>query len=182
MHYAAATEFCGYNQIMLAMNRSLARAPLLFAAACVWCLVSALPAFAQQQPNLSGTWKMNLEKSEFGGMAKPDSATYVLRHTGTKLEIDATQDGKKAHAEFITDGEERMMSSSPETETWVRAYWTGPVLVLESREKARPAHASSGVKWTSRWSLSDDGKMMAVQKHFVTPNGELDQKLIFDKQ
>ena len=56
------------------------------------------------------------------------------------------------------------------------------MLVLESRQKARPAHESSGIRWTSRWTLADDRKMLAIQKHFTTPEGEFDQKLVYDRQ
>lgn len=146
------------------------------------CLALATASWGQDRPNFSGTWKLDTENSDFGAMSKPDSGTYVLHHGGANLVIDLSQDGKKAHVEIITDGEERVTDSNPDTETWTRAYWAGPVLVFESRQKARPAHESSGIRWTSRWSLSDDRKRLAIQKHFTTPDGEFDQKLIYDRQ
>lgn len=150
--------------------------------AFIACLLAAAPGWAQKQPNFSGRWNLNLEKSELGPMPKPDSGQYVIRHAGANLTLDYTQDGKTTHAEITTDGEERVTDSNPDTEIWTRVYWAGPVLVFESRQKARPAHESQGIKWTSRWSLSDDGKTLALQKHFTTPDGEFDQKLLFDKQ
>jgi hypothetical protein len=115
-------------------------------------------------------------------MPPPESAAYSIQHNGATLLLDYTQDGKKTHVEVTTDGEERVTDSGPDSEVWTRAYWAGPVLVFESRDKARPAHESRGIKWTSRWNLSDDGKTLAILKHFTTPQGEFDQKLIFEKQ
>ncbi len=146
------------------------------------CLLLSAVARADEHPNLSGEWKLNLEKSDFGPVPPPDSASYSIRHNGANLVLDYTQDGKKTRVEVTTDGEERVTDSTPASEVWTRVYWAGPVLVFESRDKARPAHESRGIKWTSRWTLSDDGKTLAIQKHFTTPQGEFDQKLIFEKQ
>ncbi len=155
---------------------------LACALALAACLLLASTGWADEHPNLSGEWKLNLQKSDFGPMLPPDSAAYSIRHSGASLVLDYTQDGKKTHAEVSSDGEERVTDSNRDSEIWTRVYWAGPVLVFESRDKARPAHEGRGIKWTSRWSLSDDGKTLAIQKHFVTPQGEFDQKLIFEKQ
>ncbi len=146
------------------------------------CLLLASAGQADEHPNLSGEWKLDLTKSDFGPALPPDSAAYSIRHSGASLVLDYTQDGKTTHAEVTSDGEERVTESNRDSEIWTRAYWAGPVLVFESRDKARPAHEGRGIKWTSRWSLSDDGKTLAIQKHFVMPQGEFDQKLIFEKQ
>lgn len=151
-------------------------------AALLACLVLTSACRADEHPNLSGEWKLNLPKSDFGPVAAPDSADYSIRHNGATLALDYVQDGKKARVEVTTDGEERVTDSTPDNEVWTRAYWAGPVLVFESRDKARPAHESRGIKWISRWTASDDGKTLAIQKHFTTPQGEFDQKLIFEKQ
>ncbi len=146
------------------------------------CLLLSAAGAAQEHPIFSGNWKLNLEKSNFGAIPPPDSLTYSIQHDGATLLLDYNQDGKKAHLEFITDGQERVTDSNPDSEIWTRVYWAGPVLVFDARDKARPAHESRGIKWTSRWTLSDDGKTLAIQKHLSVPQGETEQKLIFDKQ
>ncbi len=152
-------------------------------AALLACLLLSTLGAAQEHPNFSGNWKLNPDKSSFGAIPPPDSLTYKIQHEGATLLLDFDQDGKKAHLEFTTDGQERVTdSSNPESEIWTRVYWAGPVLVFDARDKARPAHESRGIKWTSRWTLSDDGKTLAIQKHLSIPQGETDQKLIFDKQ
>jgi hypothetical protein len=150
-------------------------------AAIGFCLLAQL-AFAQDTPDFSGRWNMNLEKSDFGGMERPSSGAYVIRHSGANLALDYTQDGKTTHLDFMTDGQERVTESNNDADILTRVFWAGPVLTFESRQKARPAHQTEAIRWTSRWQLSPDKKQFAIQKHFVTPGGELDQKLIFDRQ
>ncbi len=151
-------------------------------AALLACLFVAAPGWADEHPNFSGQWKLNLDQSNFGPVGKPDSAGYRIQHNGANLQLDYTVDGKTVHAEVTTDGQEQVTDSTPDYEILTRAYWAGPVLVFEARDKARPAHESRGYKWTSRWNLSDDGKTLAILKHFTTPQGEFDQKLVFEKQ
>jgi len=146
------------------------------------CLLWTTAVCAVDHPNFTGEWKLNVNRSSFGADSQPDSATYTIQHDGPRLVLDVDLDGKKTHAEVTTDGQERVTDSGPDSEIWTRAYWAGPVLVFESRDKARPAHASRGLRWTSRWNLSDDGKTLAILKHIRTPRGEFDQRLIFEKQ
>lgn len=146
------------------------------------CALSATVVYGQKTPNFSGKWKMNIEKSQFGGMPRPDSAEYTIRHDGASLSFNFTQDGKTSHLDFVTDGQERVTESTPDAEVLTRVFWAGPVLTFESRSKARPAHAVEPLRWTSRWQLADDGKSFSMSRHFVTPDGELDQSLIFDRQ
>lgn len=146
------------------------------------CLFFAAAARADEHPNFSGQWKLNVDKSNFGPVERPDSAAYSIQHSGATLVLDYTVDGQTTHAEVSSDGVERVTESTRDSEVWTRVYWAGPVLVFESRDKARPAHESRGLKWTSRWSISEDGKTLAIQKHFTTPQGDFDQKLIFEKQ
>ena len=170
------------DDTILPMSRTRSRRIAQAVAALFACLLLTAAGPADEHPNFSGQWQVNLEQSNFGPMGKPDSASYNIQHNGAILLLDYTVDGKTVHAEITTDGQEKVTDSTPDNEVWTRAYWAGPVLVFEARDKARPAHQSRGYKWTSRWNLSDDGKTLAILKHFTTPQGEFDQKLIFDKQ
>jgi hypothetical protein len=152
------------------------------AGALIACVFLAAGTSGQKSPNFSGNWKMNLEKSQFGGMPRPDSVEYKIRHSGANLSFDFVQDGKTTHLDFITDGQERATESTPDAEVMTRVFWAGPALTFESRVKARPAHQAEALRWTSRWQLSPDEKSYAMQRHFVTADGEVDQTLIFDRQ
>lgn len=148
------------------------------------CLLLALAAAAQTKPtpNFSGYWKLNPEKSDFGGVPAPDSAGYVIRHIGGKLAFDYTQESHTSRVEITTDGQERMTDSNEEAEVWTRTFWDGPVLVFEARQKARPAHPAPGVKWTSRWKLLADGQILTIERQITAPQGQLNQTLVFNRE
>jgi len=145
-------------------------------------LLVALSLAAQPAPNFSGYWKLDPGKSNFGGGPAPDSAGYVIRHIGAKIAFDYTQDSKTTRVEVTTDGQEHMTDSNDEAEVWTRAFWEGPVLVFEARQKARPAHPAPGVKWTSRWKLSADGQTFTIERQITAPQGQLTQVLVFDRE
>lgn len=153
-----------------------------FALFCAFLLTLAAAAQTKPTPNFSGYWKMNLDKSDLGGAPPPESVTYVIRHIGGQLAFDFSQDSKTTRVEITTDGQERMTDSNSEAEVWTRCFWEGPVLVFEARQKARPAHPPSGIKWTSRWKLSADGQTLTIERHITAPQGQLKQVLVFDRE
>jgi hypothetical protein len=161
-----------------------ARNIVRFVSLALLTLLLALAAVAQTRPtpNFSGYWKLNLEKSDFGGAPPPGSAGYVIRHIGAKLTFDYTQDDKTSRVDIATDGQERMTDSNADAEVWSRAFWEGPVLIFEARQKARPAHPAPGVKWTSRWKLSSDGQTLTIDRQITAPQGQLNQVLIYNRE
>ena len=152
----------------------------------VSCLLLAATAAAQsasQHPNFSGIWKINLEKSDFGRSEAPLSAEYVIRHLHSTLTFDYTQDGNTARTEITPDSEERLTNENGELQTWTRAHWSGDELVLEARQKSRKLNAAAvPVKWTSRWKLSSDRKVLTIQRRINTPMGDIDQVVVFERQ
>jgi len=148
------------------------------------CLVLARTAASQAKadPNFSGYWKLNVDQSNFGGAPPPDSAGYVIRHIGAKLAFDYLQESHSSRVEVTTDGQERMTDSNSEAEIWTRAFWDGPTLVFEARQKARPAHPASGIRWTSRWKLSPDGQVFTIERQITAPQGQLKQTLVYNRE
>ena len=138
---------------------------------------------AADTPNFSGIWKMDAARSDFGPQTAPQSAEYVVRHIGATIAFNYTQDGKTVRVDLTPDNEERITSTTEETAVWTKCYWSGPVLVIESREKQRfGTQAASGIGWVSRWSLSADGKELTVEKKIHTADAEFTQKVLFVKQ
>ena len=156
-------------------------------AASLWLAPAALPQKsappkADAHPNLSGTWIMTPEKSDWGEMKPPDSLRYVIRHTGGNLALVSTQDGVTKRLDFTTDGQERISEEDAESEIWARVYWDGRTLVWEGRRKAKPAHQIDPLSWTSHWSLSEDGKTLAVKRQITLADGTLNQTIQIDKK
>jgi hypothetical protein len=139
--------------------------------------------YAYAQPNFSGIWKMNPEKSDWGPQTPPQSAEYVVRHIGAKLAFNYTQDGNVTRVDITPDNEERTTSTTEDTAVWTRAYWSENVLVLESRERKRfGTQAATGAGWTSRWSLSEDGKELIIERTVRNNSGEAKQRMVYTKQ
>ena len=53
----------------------------------------ATSMIAQSKPNFSGTWKLNLAKSDFGPLPAPDSRTDVIDHNDPTMKINTSQSG-----------------------------------------------------------------------------------------
>jgi len=117
------------------MTRKPLRAIILFAALA---LVSASAAFAQSTPNLSGTWRLNFDKSgdriAGNGADVPFPSQMVIAQSPTELTVESTsvrQDPFKAV--YKLDGS-RVNVAAPEgiSET-AEARFDGATLVITSR-------------------------------------------------
>jgi hypothetical protein len=136
-----------------------------------------------QTPNFSGIWKMDAAQSDYGPQTPPLSSEYVIRHIGSKISFNYTQDGVTSRTDIMPDNEERVTSSSDETNIWTRTHFSGGVLVLEARERRKfGTQAATGTGWTSRWSLSPDGKQLIIERTLRNSTAEAKQRIVYEKQ
>ncbi len=142
----------------------------------------ALAQQAPAKPNFTGIWNMDPAKSNFGGLEVPQSARYLIRQLGSKLELQYEQDGHTTRVDVVPDGEEHVLETGPDTENLARVYWSGAVLVFEGRIHPIAGGNAPPVKWTSRWSLSPDKKELTIERHISVQQGSADQKVVFEKQ
>jgi hypothetical protein len=143
---------------------------------------------AAADTNFSGTWKLNVAKSDYnqaqgrsdlGGRANGLSAmTLKIEHKNAKLKVRTDLvDNLGAHTEdavFTTDGKPQTNSPhgfSVETS----AVWDEATLVMDVKE---------GLNFTykERWSLSPDGKTLAIKHHIIYPQSDVTEEFVFDKQ
>ena len=63
---------------------------------------------AQTRPNLSGTWKVNISKSDFGHGPAPDARTDKIVHEDPNLKDTITQSNQQGeityYMNYFTDG------------------------------------------------------------------------------
>lgn len=141
--------------------------------------VAALPLLAV--PNFSGTWKLNTSKSDFGQMPPPNSMTRTITHEEPKLKVATKQstDNGDFESEFnyTTDGKEctNEMRGNPIKSV---LKWDGDTLVITSKSKFNDNEMTIEDKWT----VSADGSTMTLLRHFSSSMGEMDTKLILEKQ
>src|ERR1044071_4349740 len=73
---------------------------------------------APVKPNYSGTWKLNLAKSDYGPVPAPESQMYTIEHKEPSIKISVEQKGGargdiKFTLDLTTDGKE--VAAIPET-------------------------------------------------------------------
>jgi hypothetical protein len=157
----------------------------LYCLAVVLLVATTVVAPAQQppaRPNFTGIWNLDKEKSDFGGLPAPQSARYLIRHLGAKLEMQFEHDDHTTRVDIIPDGQERLLETLPDSENLARVYWSGSVLVFEGRIKPAPSSSALPVKWTSRWTLSPDKRVLTIERHLTAQQATAEQKVVFNKE
>jgi hypothetical protein len=132
-------------------------------------------------PNLSGEWKLNSAKSDYGKFPAPLSMTRKIAHNDPKLILSTTQQGAQgevtSNLAYTTDGKESVNKVAG-GESKGTAQWIGEKLTIESSREFQGAT----LKQQDIWMLSADGKTLTIDSHVSIPNGEFDVKQVFDKQ
>jgi hypothetical protein len=142
--------------------------------------VAATPATAGAKPNFSGTWKLDVAKSDFGVLPPDNSRVYVIEHAEPAIKVAVSVDGAAGKQDFTmnytTDGKEAVNNAGG-LELKSILGWEGPVLV----ENIKLKYQDADVTVKDVWVLSDDGKTLTHSAHYESPMGEMDQKLVFAK-
>lgn len=139
--------------------------------------LALLAARAQAAPNLTGVWKLNLAKSDYGPVPQPETMTRTINYNDPSLQISTYQKGANGEAttelKYTTDGKPAENKGSKGT-----AKWDGDKLIVDSVRDLQGAE----IKFHEVWSLSADGKTLTINNHLVATQGEFDLTLVFDKQ
>lgn len=133
-------------------------------------------------PNLSGAYKLDVPKSDFGQMGGPSGGTLTVDEGGSSIKIDNDQQGgpmgdMKSTQTLTTDGQESTstMMGNPVKST---AQWDGASLVVN----AKTSFQGTDLTIKSTYSLSDDGKTLTVKTHAESSMGAFDSTAVYDKQ
>jgi hypothetical protein len=142
----------------------------------------AATASAGGKANYSGTWKMNVAKSDFGPLPPSNSRTDIITHSDPNLKVAVSDDGAQGKQEYTlnmtTDGKETTNSTGG-MDVKNTAAWEGPSLVVGTKLNFQ----GTDVTVRSVWVLSADGKTLTQTAHLVAGAlGETDQTFVFEKQ
>jgi hypothetical protein len=144
-------------------------------------LVALAVVQAQAKSDFSGTWKASTSKSDFGPMPPPDSMVEKIVHEDPSIKINIAQTGGQGDMTYdmayTTDGKECVNTfAGNEFKTTLK--WDGDALVSDTKG------SFDGNDFTAkdRWTLSDGGKTMTVERHIATAMGDFEMKLVFEKQ
>lgn len=159
---------------------------ILFALAAVLTFAAA-PAIAQDKPNFSGTWVLDIGKSDFGPSPAPEAMTLVIVHKDPALKVTSTQKSGdmgevKNDRNITTDGKDNVnkLSMGPMGDQNItsKSTWAGRSLVTTFSLDAQGM--TIAVKDT--WDVSADGKTLTSTRVLGTPDGDFTMKMFFSKQ
>ncbi|MGD0578064.1 MAG: hypothetical protein ABSC08_03960 [Bryobacteraceae bacterium] len=152
----------------------------VFAVLFVCLLMCSLAALAADKPDFSGNWKLNVEKSDFGPMPKPEKADYVIAHKDPELNVKQTavtpMGEMSSDVKILTDGTE-FTNTIRGQEVKGTAKWDGKTLVVTQKLEIQ----GNPITFVQKWTLSDDGKSIAQEVTITTPQGDVSTKAILDK-
>jgi hypothetical protein len=153
----------------------------VFLVLSICLLLSSLAAVAADKPDFSGQWKLNLEKSDFGPMPKPDKADYTVTHKDPDMTIKTVMSSSQmgemtVEIKIFTDGREFTNEMNGQ-QIKGTAKWEGKSLVVTSKFQVQDAE----IKFIQKWTLSDDGKSLTQEISISSPQGDLQQKAVLDK-
>lgn len=144
---------------------------------------------APAQPNLSGAWKLNVGKSDFGQVPPPNSEFEIIQQTATSLNVAAANDsddtGKQIYILPIPIGTTEASTPAGNFSTAddfkitaSKAQWQGATLVVDQKMNYKGSNGTIH----SVYTLSADGKTLTRQTHYSLDLGEFDVTYVFDKQ
>jgi hypothetical protein len=153
--------------------------------ALVMAVVLPFSAIAQSKPDFSGTWNLDASQSDMGrggrgGRGGGGAASITIKQTATTLTIESQGRGGTQTLTYKLDGSEstnEMPGRGGATTATSKAHWDGAKLIVETTRDMR----GMSIKSTETRSLSADGKTMTVENAVSTPQGEMNQKMVYTK-
>ena len=147
--------------------------------------MSATPGSQEKKPaakpDFSGSWKVNIEKSNFGPSPTPKSLQYKIEQKGPALKLTSTRADETAEdsvvLNFTIDGQENV-NNVRGSEVKSKVTWDGAVLVIDSVSTSEGG--TFGLK--DQWTLSADGKTITWARHYSGSAGDAEASYILEKQ
>ncbi|MBZ5593761.1 MAG: hypothetical protein LAP39_16095 [Acidobacteriia bacterium] len=134
-------------------------------------------------PDLSGEWKLNVTKSDFG-MAPPISGrTDKIVHKEPSLRITRAQEtaagAGTSEYSCTTDGKDCDISISGAAIKVSGAFkWVDNALTFDGKG----VYNGGDLIIHEKWSLSPDHATITIQRHLSVSEGDTDQTLLLEKQ
>ncbi len=144
-------------------------------------LLFVLPATASAAPNFTGNWKINASKTDVGPLPVPEKYEQKIEHKDPSLKYTINQANQMGEFSsdhvYTTDGAE-CKNKLRGNELKSKVTWDGDKLKFETKMEYQGAE----VTFLDKWSLSADGKVLTIERHIASPQGEIDVKYVLDKQ
>lgn len=133
-------------------------------------------------PDLSGTWNLDMAKSNFGQGQAPASEVDTITESGDSMKVVTAQKGgmmgdMNTTETFTTNGQPSSWSGMGNTQVKGTASWDGDKLVVD----AKTSFQGSAVSIKDTYSLSADGKTLTRVTHIATGMGNFDTTSVYEK-
>ncbi len=135
---------------------------------------------ADEKPDFSGHWSIDLAKSDFGMMPPPDKLERDIDHKDPDIKIKTLQAGARgertSESKLTTDGKESSVQVMGREAKSIAA-WKGSKLTVKTKLEFNGAEILQNETWT----LSGDGKVLTIENAISSPQGEFTMKNVFTK-
>ena len=158
----------------------------VLAAASLTLLVATGAWTQDAKPDFSGTWSVDLAKSDFGPAPPPDSIVAVIDHKGSTIKIATTQ--KSAMGEvsnertLTTDGKDnvnKMRTPAGDADMTSTSKWDGRKLITVSHMELQ----GTRITFNDSWEISGDGKVLTIVRQVqMTPGEGFATTTVYNKQ
>jgi hypothetical protein len=149
-------------------------------------MLVAVSALAQNAtPNFSGTWTLDLAKSDFGPAPPPDSVVMTIDHKEPSLKSTTVQKGQQGDATnestITTDGKEnvnKLRAAGIDQDVKSTSKWNGRKLTTERVLEIQ----GMSIGMNDAWELSDDVKVLTIVREINTPQGSFSTRMAFNRK
>lgn len=158
---------------------------------CGFLLLPVLVVGAFDGTDFSGTWALNRDKSEMGGMGRRGGRRGGGGRgggMGGAMDLVIAQDGNTVNVtqggmdySFQIGGDAVTVEGRRGNMT-IQAKWDGTQLIVNRTSERETPRGSMKIEETQVWSLSEDGQTLTQEVEANTPRGTQTRKLVFDKQ
>jgi hypothetical protein len=143
----------------------------------------AVSATAQQKPNFSGNWTLNLDASDYSDArtAKPDKITIALRQNGDHFKYKWERQANGRKGSFDADVTVGGTPFESDAAGIVSMEWNGEALIVKTLFNPGQERQSDQEE---RWTLSNEGKRLTDDLVIHPPQNGAPVHVVrvFDKQ
>jgi hypothetical protein len=136
---------------------------------------------AQNVPDLSGTWILQVAESDFGPLPAPERRTDIIAHDEPRLVVQrmTMAQGQEGSLEltYAVDGEPHENNAGGAMVV-SRLHWEGSVLIMISTVSSPQGE----LMLTDRYSLSPDGQTLTQARVLQVQGQEFAQRMVLKKQ
>ncbi|MGA3027738.1 MAG: hypothetical protein ABSF98_23520 [Bryobacteraceae bacterium] len=130
-------------------------------------------------PDYSGIWKLNVERSDPRNTNEPAAGILRIEHRGVKIHCTALPAGGGAPVSwnYTTDQKDARYKIG-DTSRNSRLKWEGNALLVNTLVNGRDRSYTV----MDRWKMSKDGRTLTIRRQVESLYGESEALLVYEKQ